>query len=83
MSELKVGDTVQYYGLMNPLSDYIGTAKVKMIAPMHSGGENMIWLEGVASAWHPDAVVKVEEEKEPLIQNQGVASRKHGLFSPE
>jgi hypothetical protein len=54
-TKFKVGDIVEYYSVMNPLSELKGAAKVLDIGPMHEGGDDMMWLEGVRGAWHPDA----------------------------
>lgn len=54
-TKFKVGDMVEYYSVMKPLRDLKGITKVRHVGPMHEGGEDMLWLEGVSGAWHPDA----------------------------
>jgi hypothetical protein len=55
MIKFEVGQEVEVYQLMNPLRDL----KIKDIGPMYSGGEDMVWLEGISGAWHPKALKRV------------------------
>lgn len=57
-SDFKIGDIVRYYGLMNPLRDPKGKAKVVDIVSPY--GQTMLFLKGVRGAWHPDACELIE-----------------------
>lgn len=48
-----VGQTVRYYGLMNPRGDLEGEAKITMKGTLSN--EPVVWLEGVG-AYHIDAI---------------------------
>jgi hypothetical protein len=55
MNRFKIGDRVRVYRLMNPRDHLLGVSVIKNIAPMHNNGEDMLWLDGIIGAWHPDA----------------------------
>lgn len=60
MIKFEVGQEVEVYQLMKPLRDLKGVFTIKDIGPMHSGGKDMVWLEGLRGAWHPKALKAVK-----------------------
>lgn len=50
----KVGDLVNYYGVMKPRKDFIGKARITRIGTLSR--ETVVWLEGVSGAYHIDAI---------------------------
>ena len=51
----KIGDTVAVYSLMYPRKNFRCQSKIVQIAPMHSKGKPMLWLDNIAGAYDPDA----------------------------
>lgn len=63
MSEFSVGETVEYFGVMNPLGDSHGEAIISRIGWLCE--EPVCWMNGVSGAWSLYAVQKVGISDKP------------------
>jgi hypothetical protein len=59
--DLKIGDMVRVYSLINPKMDLKGIYKIKYLGEMNATSGTMAWLEGLRGAWCLDALELVEK----------------------
>jgi len=59
-SNLRLGQTVRVYSLMNPRRDLIHTGKIRELAHTSSTSPLMAWIEGLAGGRHPASIEVVE-----------------------
>lgn len=62
--KLKIGDKVKVYAAMCPKRHFKCIDTITAICPMYGGTKDMVWLDNVHGAWHPDAVEKIEEQQD-------------------
>lgn len=60
--EIKIGDTVKKYSIINDKNSSYKVAKVKFIGPTCEGGESLVWAGG-GGGHHPEACKVVELEE--------------------
>lgn len=60
-NEIKEGQKVKRFPLINKDTGDFKIRTVSTIQPMYKGGENMVWFEEGGGAHHPEACVVINE----------------------